>query len=377
MEAEFSGRYLLTLAAMTVAGFILITGVVAIVNPFGLIRFAPTIPGINTAKVARNESDRLIKRYDPITLRPKTIIIGTSRVKFAFDPAKVGSVFAPAYNAGIDALSISEGQQLLEGYLHDGIPIEHVFFELFLFQFFHSWPGRQQEAPHGRDGAITDFLATSFSGSAVRAAIETVRASLASNVVVTRENGFRPIARPHNGVGFVPPQWLASAKTQSEPSSDDEISSPKQPLSLLRDESFRDLEKIVEFCRAHNIDLRFFVSPLHPVFAHTQGKVLLHEWLRRISVLPRVISFLTTEQFRDYELTRPKLYYSDYSHVSFAAADLMIEDLMAYPNQRYGHVLNPNTLPRIIAEWDDQLSAWEQLNPDFVQGFKAAMRSGK
>jgi len=40
-------------------------------------------------------------------------------------------------------------------------------------------------------------------------------------------------------------------------------------------------------------------------------------------------------------------------------------------------VLNPNTLPRIIAEWDDQLSAWEQLNPDFVQGFKAAMRSGK
>src|SRR5262245_40134355 len=135
MEAKLSGRYLLTLAAMAVAGIILITGVVAIVNPFGLIRFAPTIPGINTTKVARNESDRLIKRYDPIALRPKTIIIGTSRVKFAFDPAKVGGVFAPAYNAGIDALGISEARQLLEGYLRDDVPIEHVFFELFLFQF--------------------------------------------------------------------------------------------------------------------------------------------------------------------------------------------------------------------------------------------------
>jgi hypothetical protein len=44
-------------------------------------------------------------------LRPKIVIIGTSRVKQAFDPEKVGGAFAPAYNAEIDALQISEARQ--------------------------------------------------------------------------------------------------------------------------------------------------------------------------------------------------------------------------------------------------------------------------
>ena len=87
--------------------------------------------------------------------------------------------------------------------------------------------------------------------------------------------------------------------------------------------------------------------------------------------MPGVISFISAQEFRDYELTRPKLYFADYSHMSFAAADLIMADLMAYPNLRYGRVLNSNTLSGILAEWDDQLSAWERLNPDFVQGFNA------
>jgi hypothetical protein len=368
MESRRASRYLLALAAMIVAGFVLITGAVAIVNPFGLMPLAPTIPGFNTTKVARNERDRLIKRYDPVTLRPKTVIVGTSRVKFAFDPEKVSSSFAPAYNAGIDALLISEARQLLEGYLRDGIPIKHVFFELFLFQFFHSWPGRQQENLIGNHNTITDLLSTTMSGGAVRAAMETISASRASGIIATQKNGFRPIARPHNGVGFVPPQWLASFRKDVESSSKERILAPESPISLLWDEAFTDLAKIVELCNAHNIDLKFFIGPLHPVFAYMQGKVLLHEWLRRISTMPQVISFLTAPEFRDYELTRPKLYYTDYSHMSFAATDLIIDDLMAYPNLRYGRVLNSNTLPEIIAEWDNQLSAWTKLNADFVRG---------
>lgn len=379
METHGSSRYLLALAAMIVAGFVLIASAVAIVNPFGLMPFAPTISGFNTTKAARNERDRLIKRYDVASLRPKTVIVGTSRVKFAFDPEKVGGPFAPAYNAGIDALLISEARHLLEGYVRDGVPIKHVFFELFLFQFFHSWPGRQHDTLIGRDNTFADLLSTTISGGAVRAAMETLSASRALEVVATQKNGFRPIevvatqkngfrpiAWPHNGVGFVPNQWLASMRKKVESSSENKMFAPDPPVSLLRDEAFSDLAKIVELCNAHNIDLRFFIGPLHPVFAYTQGKVLLHEWLRRISTMPQVISFLTTPEFRDYELTRPKLYYSDYSHVSFAAGELMISDLMAYPNLRYGRVLNSTTLPEIIAEWDDQLSAWAKLNSDFV-----------
>ena len=189
MEAYRPSRYLLTLAAMTVAGFVLVIGTVAIINPFGLVPLAPTIPGINTTKVARNANDRLIKRYDAINLKPRTVIVGTSRVKFAFDPDKVVGDFAPAYNAGIDALRITEARQLLEGYVRNGIPIKHVFFELFLFQFFHSWPGKPHEKSTG-DSAIADILSTTISGGAVRAAIETIIASARSQAVATRQTDF-------------------------------------------------------------------------------------------------------------------------------------------------------------------------------------------
>jgi hypothetical protein len=137
------------------------------------------------------------------------------------------------------------------------------------------------------------------------------------------------------------------------------------------DQAFADLARIVEICAAHEIDLRFFVGPMHPVFAYTQGTTLLHAWLTRVSAMPGVISFVTAQEFRDYELDQPKPYHADYSHVSFAAAGLMISDLMDYPMLRYGRVLDRGTLPGILAEWDDQLAAWADLNPDFVEGFEA------
>jgi hypothetical protein len=360
-ELNFS-NYLRTAAATASLAGVLTAVAVAMIDPFGLAPIAVTIPAFNTTKVARNTSDRLIKPYDVIALRPKTVIIGTSRVKQAFDPDFVTGSFAPAYNAGVDALHVSEARQLLAHYLRSGLPIEHVFMEIFPMQFgiFNVWAKPVEIVVH----PIVDRVAAMF---AVREAIETVAASRAGHEIATRRDGLRPLGIPHGGPGFVSPDWLSAvARMQLAPSLDDQ--------------AFRELDAIVDLCAAHGVDLKLFIGPLHPVFAYmfwSKNKRVLHEWLARIGSRPNVTSFLTAAEFRERELDRAKPYYSDSSHVTFAAAKLMTADLMASPKlMRHGRVLDRASLPAILAQWEDQLAAWADVNPQFVQQYRALAIEG-
>jgi hypothetical protein len=84
-DARFRG-YLVKSGALTLGAAALFAGSTLIIDPFGISPISVTIPSINTVKIARHNNDRLVKPFDAIARRPRTVIIGTSRVKQAFRP---------------------------------------------------------------------------------------------------------------------------------------------------------------------------------------------------------------------------------------------------------------------------------------------------
>jgi hypothetical protein len=321
---EISSRgYLVRLGALISAMTGLIIVFISLIDPFGLAPISMTIEGINTTKIVRNTSDRLIKPYDAFTVRPKTVIVGTSRVKQAFDPDFVNAAFAPAYNAGIDALTVREARQLLEGYLRNGLPIEHVFMEVFLYQFRTvKWP---DAGPLAGDDRISDTIATTFSLFALRASIDTIKASLNPTTAITRRNGYRQAGdNGHPGPGFVSLPKPA-ARAPSNGAKQTKATSLDHKATSFDDYVFVELDKIIALCVAHGIDLKFFIAPIHPALAYMLGVELVPEWLTRLSARPGVLSFLTAKEFRDGKLDEPKKYYADSSHLTVHAARLIID----------------------------------------------------
>jgi hypothetical protein len=358
-EAAIIGRYLWVMAVGTLVGAACIALAVDVIDPFGISPISLSIPGLNTAKVARIDNDRFIKPYDAVRVRPKTIFLGTSRVKQGFDPEKVSGVPTPIYNAGIDAMQMSEARQLLEFYFRKRLPIERVWMEPFLYQFgFYHWA--EGAAVSGKNWA-SDLLAATFSLSAVRASAETIAASYAGIGHATRSNGYRPFSGPHPGPGFISPQWWTTVKGFNH--------------IPLREEAFAELDKIIALCAAHKVELLLFLGPMHPAMAQifwSTERDMMIEWLTRLSDKPNVISFLTTQEFVDGKLDSPKRYHADTSHPSMHAGQLMMEDLASYPRLRHSRILDRASLADLISEWQEQIGAWEALNPEYIASVRAA-----
>jgi hypothetical protein len=73
-----SGKFL----GCFVTSFIgMVTAILAftwIIDPFGLSPISIEISGINTVKIARINADRLVKLYDPLSIRPRMFALANN-----------------------------------------------------------------------------------------------------------------------------------------------------------------------------------------------------------------------------------------------------------------------------------------------------------
>src|SRR4030081_3211092 len=101
-EASYRG-FVFTFLVTGIGLLLLVVAFALVIDPYGLSPIQIGIPGVNTAKVERISHDRLIKPYEALAIAPQTIIVGTSRVKQAFDPDAAPAELGRVYNAGVDA----------------------------------------------------------------------------------------------------------------------------------------------------------------------------------------------------------------------------------------------------------------------------------
>ncbi|MFC3228504.1 hypothetical protein ACFOGJ_14765 [Marinibaculum pumilum] len=164
------------LAAFFGGLLVLFGGVLAVtagIDPYGLSPLDPDLGSLNSRRMERRQLDRMIKPIEAIERQPKTLLLGTSRVRQGFAAAGFdGTGLAPVYNLGLNFSSLDESTALLETILPYLPSVKTIVFE-FNFVHYHLPKG-----PHGVPVSTADLLhdlATAFlSTDALAASVRTV-----------------------------------------------------------------------------------------------------------------------------------------------------------------------------------------------------------
>src|SRR5262245_58047902 len=131
-----------------------------------MVRGIPSVSGRQAMKVKRFANDRTYKPLDLLSARPRTVVIGTSRILEGFDPRTLaGTPYGPAYNYGLPSGYVWESAAHFERYIARTPSVKHVFVELFL----------PNAGPMRAAAGTPELLASSFfSWSALQQSADTV-----------------------------------------------------------------------------------------------------------------------------------------------------------------------------------------------------------
>lgn len=206
-------RYLAVMGSTWVIAAALVAGFNLLVDPIGISPIRIAIAGFNEWKPLRQDYDRIVKPYDVRRSHPRTIFIGSSRIKQTIDPKLLaGTPFAPAYNAGINgSADYEELNSYLQYYISADKNLRHVFIEAFASAMFSA-----EQSPRmvtslkpmiqfGLEDYIADFGSVFFSLSGLNSSVRTAwlnRRRARDHWVLpgggSWEDGFAPVALQPN-----------------------------------------------------------------------------------------------------------------------------------------------------------------------------------
>lgn len=275
-----ASRYLAIAAAAAALLVGAVMGVNAVVDPFGMTH-AVVRPGFNLHKPAIHQRVRLAKAYDLRRIAPRAIVLGTSRSHVGIRMTHPGWSAAPRYNASFDGATTHE----LYAYLVHAQavrPLEQVVLGLDTWQLSNvPSPVRAGFDPALlRDGGALDgarLLAADLrllaSVDTLSASLETIRAQAWADPEWLAPDGQRLgdvfFRRPGEMFHDVGPRAYFEANDREEigwrvpPPAPPPAAAPAPPAATTDETSMAYVRRIVDFCRAHRIDLRIFVTPAH------------------------------------------------------------------------------------------------------------------
>lgn len=359
-------KYILIFFSMWMMIVITATLFTLIIDPFGISPIRIPIKGINIYKPERENKDRLVKKFDILRQKPKTLLLGTSRVKQALNPEKfAGTEFYPAYNAALDNCSIIEQYQLLEYSILVNKNLKYVFVELFpmhgeIFGYPSENALSQIEAsfelrrPLSKD-MIYDAFSSFMTYSAIKGVFKTIIFNIKNLALLSTtqnqafDTGFHPcVDKEENAFSVMnAPNFIASTL--------------KMGMEFKRLEHIMYLKKIISLCEKHHIDCKFFISPMHSqtiyAFYWINWPALL-EFKRTTANLAPTYDFSILNEYTDEIPRNPMIYWPELNHFSSKLGDKMISDFTGKV-PKHSVLLSPENIEK---ELDRQTVAIKQWN---------------
>jgi hypothetical protein len=378
-------RYLAVMGATSVTAAALVAGFNLLVDPLGISPIRIAIAGFNEWKPLRQDYDRIVKPYDVRRSHPRTIFIGSSRIKQTIDPKLfAGTRFAPAYNAGINgSADYEELNSYLQYYIRADKELRHVFIEAFASAMFSAEPSSRMGTPLkpmmrlGLKEYVADFGSVFFSvnglNSAMRSAWLNRRRARDHWVlpdVGSWEDGFAPVAlqTDHFSVRNVFNFVVHKAVFHSTGRLD-----PRVAVAA---------EAMIADCQRHGVECRFFLSPLHADVLYALYHLNL--W-PEVEKLKRTLAALApTYDFTRYnhlinERTGPVVYWPEAFHFAPALGKLMAEAMTGVRTanlpENFGVTLDASNIEASLAAWREERDSWIAQHPDSVQRMRKAQEN--
>ncbi|NJO78095.1 MAG: hypothetical protein HC827_05905 [Cyanobacteria bacterium RM1_2_2] len=364
---KFLGTFLglLVFNSFTLASFS------AWIDPYNVIN-SRTLPKFNQLKPQSNDDARRFKAINVTRIKPKTIVLGTSRADIGIDPEHpVLSAHAPAYNLSIPAGDMYEAMRYFQHALVNQPDLKQVVLGIDLVAFEHREDvGKldpEQAARLETTSYVqhlpslvfsTDTLTSSFSTLTANLKGEPVREYYLSNGRLIR---FNPPEMPIEAVFGL---HLKSAYFESW--------YKDFQLSQQQMDAFRT---IVETCEQQGIDLKVFISPAHV----TQWEALrtsglwstFEDWKREVVNITPVWDFSGYNSITTEPLTEEMHNYLESSHYVKEVGDLVLNrvfrhELRTVPND-FGTRITTANVDAHLAKIRADRSKWVRRNADVVQ----------
>jgi len=362
------GRYLLVMASAWMIAAAAVICFNLFVDATGILPVRVTIAGFNDWKPLREQYDWIVRCFDVNRYQPSTIIMGSSRIKQTVNPELLdGTAFAPAYNGAFNgSADFREIRSYLHYYLRTDKNLRHVFIEVFPTASLTGT--RVVRTPND----LSDLIAIFFSASGLSTSIRTVRLNLGERTgaptVDTRGFVPVPLATHHfslrNIFNFVLYTQVLRRGTSLPPAMIDAA------------------RQVVEDCKLHQVDCRFFLSPLHAdalaaiYYLGLWGE--LENLKRGLAQLAPTFDFTRYSQLID-ERTGPVVYWPEAFHFSPALGGLMLK-AMTEPGastlpDNFGVVLDVHNIEQDLAAWREERDRWISRNPGALEGMRQAERN--
>jgi len=276
-------RYLAIFAATFVACAGLSAAFTAAVDPYYVFD-TPRLAGWNLAKPAAANVSAVAKTYLMERTRPRTLLLGNSRIEAGLDPdsARWPDAMRPVFNAGLPGRGLDIAAKLLEDAL--AVPgLRHVVVGLDVLDFLQvdAGPapppgpvdaGADQDRmrvrpdltdnPRHRLARVEDMLAATLTLGAVTDSVATILAQRDTSPATMTPLGFNPLG---DYLPYVKAHGFRGLFEQKQAQYAEHFRSYPHPnfADPYRTGGFRALREIIGTARAHDIDVTLVIYPYH------------------------------------------------------------------------------------------------------------------
>jgi hypothetical protein len=351
-----------------------VAGINWLVDPYGIFK-TKEIKGLNQNKPQRADNDRLFKAADIIHIRPKTILLGSSRMRQGIDPdysSLKNNSPSPIYNLGLNGSNIYELRRYLEHTLVNNPDLERVIIGIDFFMFNENLALQPafDEDRLGKTYIIPkDLLNTFWSLTALSDSKKTFLSSWKlrhqTNSFDQRDNGFSPYENPK----LKDQEWRFKTAIN--------VYFDFHHQHHLSPELLQEFQKIVNICQENKIDLKVFISPSHAIqwesIAATGRWNSFEQWKREMVKVHPVWDFsgyntITTEPLSQDQLMEN---YTDSSHYTPKVGYLVLnrifgENQSTVPDD-FGILLTQDNIEQQLSQIRFLRNVWQNKHPQEVQ----------
>ncbi|MEW5860862.1 MAG: hypothetical protein AB1861_26400 [Cyanobacteriota bacterium] len=363
-------RFNLTFLTVTLSGFLAVGAFNFIVDPFGVTN-SPIFSEFNELKIEKFNNVRLFKAVDVIRIKPKTILLGSSRSDLGLDPNHPALANQTPYNLGLVGPNMYEVRRYFDHALTNQPNLKTVVLGIDFFMFNDYSPNSpdfDENRLNQTSLTLKDSINTIFSISALEASKGTIASSLQSEAYfLYHSNGLRYV------YGNKPDEPLKNKfEKMIEGFLEDKSYYARYRLSQ---KYLNDLRHIVETCQKKNIELKLFISPRHTIHSEAIKQAGLgsdfEEWQRELVKIATVWDFsgynsITTEPISDQMKN-----YWDSSHYRKEVGDLILNRMFKVQEKRvpndFGVLLTSDNIELQLAKKRVDHAVWTRQNPHLVK----------
>lgn len=348
------------------------------VDPYGIID-SPKIYRLNHAKPQQEPQVRLYKAVAITQVRPKTILLGSSRTDVGLNPNHpVLQSSQPVYNLGILGANMYEVKRYFNHAIANQPDLNQVVLGLDFFMFNENrknTPDFYEQRLEIQRISLKDMFDISFSTNTIKSSILTILANVEDpDLTPYTENGLR------NERYFINKILPNQSKVKGfEVSLENFLtSSDLYKKYELSESGLANLREIIDICKQKNIQLKIFISPAHA----TQWEAMINSdlwpvfeiWKREIVKITPFWDFSGYNSITTEPISEEMKYYLDSSHYRQIVGDLVLDRIFqGSPNpvpEDFGVLVTPENIESHLKAIRQQREDWKKNNLETVEYVK-------